>query len=83
MASFHNQQQIQNQAGTQRVVGSVNNTVSVQRQEYAEAAQRGHHIAHVFANDQSFVHLGDVYHFGYNQAPDEVKAFGLCLGSAP
>lgn len=52
MASFHNHQQTQNQAGTQYVAGSIYNTINVHRQEHA-------------------------------QGSDELRAFGLCLGSAP
>ena len=50
-------------------------------------AQRGHYIASVSAHDRSNLIAGDVYNygvlFGQNQEVDEVKAFGLCLGSAP
>jgi len=50
-------------------------------------AQRGHNIASVSAHGRSNLVAGDVYNygvlFGPNQEPDEIKAFGLCLGSAP
>lgn len=50
------------------------------------AGQRGHTFASVTAHDHSIIHLGDVYqvHNAYHpQEPDEIRGFGLCLGTAP
>lgn len=45
--------------------------------------QHGHTVKSVSAHDGSTVHIGDIYNINQSQELDELKTFGLCLGSAP